>query len=102
MKWFAMLLLIANVAIFGWQFNAHVRDQVTAAAGIPSLPPGTPGLRLIAELAEKCGKPVTWDKVLNSEISIMPEKFAWDANPPSMPDENGEYAIPVPGVTKTV
>ncbi|TDJ67610.1 MAG: hypothetical protein E2O35_04065 [Proteobacteria bacterium] len=52
MKWFAITLLIANVVVFSWQFNAHVRDQTVAAVGVPQLPPGTPSLRLISELAE--------------------------------------------------
>ena len=48
------------------------------------------------------GKPVTWDKALNSEISLMPDRFAMDADPPTLPDKNGEYPIPVPGFTRVV
>ena len=48
------------------------------------------------------GKPVTWDKVLNSKISLVPQELAWTGNPPTMPDEHGAYAIPVPGVTQVV
>jgi len=39
---------------------------------------------------------------LASTKSIMPEKYAWDANPPSMPDADGKYPVPVPGVTKVI
>jgi hypothetical protein len=52
MKWFAILLLVGNVALAGWQFNEHVRENAIAAAGTPPLPPRTPSLRLISELAE--------------------------------------------------
>jgi len=30
----------------------------------------------------------------------MPEKYAFDATPPVLPDENGIYAAAIPGVTK--
>jgi hypothetical protein len=32
----------------------------------------------------------------------MPEKLAWDAMPKVLPDENGDYPVPMPGVTKVV
>jgi hypothetical protein len=32
----------------------------------------------------------------------MPERYAWDANPPVMPDADGRYAIPIPGVTEVL
>jgi dTDP-4-dehydrorhamnose 3,5-epimerase len=32
----------------------------------------------------------------------VPERYAWDAPPPTLPDENGLYACPVPGVTRAV
>lgn len=52
MKWFAITLLVANVVFFGWQFNEHVRERTAAALGKPALPRGTPGLRLVSELAQ--------------------------------------------------
>ena len=52
MKWFAILLLMVNVVLFGWQFNERLREKTIAAAGIPPLSPRTPGLRLVSELAE--------------------------------------------------
>jgi myo-inositol 2-dehydrogenase/D-chiro-inositol 1-dehydrogenase len=30
----------------------------------------------------------------------MPTTYAFDANPPVMPDAHGRYAIPTPGVTR--
>jgi hypothetical protein len=29
----------------------------------------------------------------------MPEKYAWDANPPTLPDKDGRYSIAMPGQT---
>ena len=48
------------------------------------------------------GSEITWDQALNSTVNTMPEKLGWDANPPSLPNANGEYTIPTPGVTKAV
>jgi hypothetical protein len=45
---------------------------------------------------------IEWDEAINSNISLMPETFAWDANPPVLPNPKGEYPIAVPGVTKVV
>ena len=57
---------------------------------------------ILGRMATYSGKTVEMDKALNSDLSIMPRQFAWDANPPSLPNENGEYAIPVPGVTRVI
>ncbi|GAB4139488.1 MAG: Gfo/Idh/MocA family oxidoreductase [Planctomycetaceae bacterium] len=55
---------------------------------------------IMGRMATYSGKPVTWEKAINSNLDIMPEKFTWDAELKNMPNENGEYAIPVPGVTR--
>jgi hypothetical protein len=46
------------------------------------------------------GQVIDWDKAINSGINIMPEKYAFDATPPILPDANGLYPVAVPGVTK--
>ena len=55
---------------------------------------------IMGRMATYSGKTVTWDEVLNSDHQIMPESVDWDTTPPSLPDENGFYSIPKPGVTK--
>jgi hypothetical protein len=57
---------------------------------------------ILGRMATYSGQIVTWEEAINSDINLMPEKLAWDANPPTMPDEEGRYPIPVPGVTKVV
>lgn len=57
---------------------------------------------ILGRMATYSGQIVEWDKAINSNISLMPKTFAWDANPPVMPDENGYYPIPVPGVTQVI
>jgi len=57
---------------------------------------------ILGRLATYSGKPIEWEDAINSDISIMPKNFSMDADPPIMPNENGEYPIAVPGLTKTV
>lgn len=55
---------------------------------------------ILGRMATYSGQVMEWDKVLNSGLSIMPTKFAWDAEPPVKPDANGFYPVATPGVTK--
>ena len=55
---------------------------------------------ILGRMATYSGEVVEWDKALNSGISIMPTRFAWDAMPPTLPDANGFYPIATPGTTK--
>lgn len=55
---------------------------------------------IMGRMATYSGQVMEWDKVLNSGISIMPAKFAWDAEPPVKPDADGFYPVATPGVTK--
>jgi myo-inositol 2-dehydrogenase/D-chiro-inositol 1-dehydrogenase len=57
---------------------------------------------IMGRMATYSGSLITWEEALNSEISIMPTKFEWDAQPPVLPDENGLYPVPMPGSTKVV
>ena len=57
---------------------------------------------IFGRMATYSGKVLTWDEALNSTLSIMPERFAWDADPPVMPDEYGNYPIPMPGVSEVI
>lgn len=57
---------------------------------------------IMGRMATYSGKPIPWDRAINSEVDIMPEKFAWDAKPKSLPDADGNYPIPVPGVTEVL
>ena len=57
---------------------------------------------ILGRMATYSGKELTWDQALNSEISIMPEKFAWDADPGPKPGPDGLYPCPMPGTTKVV
>jgi myo-inositol 2-dehydrogenase/D-chiro-inositol 1-dehydrogenase len=57
---------------------------------------------IMGRMATYSGVVIDWKEALNSEISIMPKQFSWDATPPTVPDEHGFYPIPMPGSTKVV
>jgi hypothetical protein len=57
---------------------------------------------IMGRMAAHSGQMIEWDEALNAEVSILPEKFAWDADPPVLPGPDGNYPIPIPGQTKVL
>jgi myo-inositol 2-dehydrogenase / D-chiro-inositol 1-dehydrogenase len=70
---------------------------------------------IMGRMATYSGQEIFWDKAaaekankkdgkvaLDSTVSLMPERLAWDAKPPTVPDENGRYPIPTPGASAVV
>lgn len=55
---------------------------------------------IMGRMAAHSGQVIEWDAALKSDISIVPQKLSWDAQPPSMPDQNGNYPVPVAGVAQ--
>lgn len=55
---------------------------------------------ILGRMATYSGKVITWEEAMASDLDLMPEKFAWDADPPVLPDAEGRYEIPMPGITK--
>ncbi|UII78706.1 Gfo/Idh/MocA family protein [Flagellimonas sp. CMM7] len=52
---------------------------------------------ILGRMATYSGKVITWEEAMKSELSLVPEEFSWDANPPVMPNDDGFYPIPIPG-----
>jgi predicted dehydrogenase len=57
---------------------------------------------IMGRMATYSGKEITWEQALNSKLDVMPKQFAWDADPPMLPDENGLYPYAIPGKTVAV
>lgn len=55
---------------------------------------------ILGRMATYSGQVVKWDEAVANGPNEMPEQFAFDANPPAMPDAEGNYPMPVPGVYK--
>lgn len=52
---------------------------------------------ILGRMATYSGKVVEWNDAINSNLSLMPQRFAWDAQPPVLPGADGMYACAVPG-----
>lgn len=57
---------------------------------------------ILGRLCVYSGKEITWDEAFNSNVSLSPKTYAWDAEPPVKADANGVYPIAVPGLTKVL
>lgn len=57
---------------------------------------------ILGRMATYSGQVVEWDKAINSGIDLQPKTYAWDAEPPVLPNSDGYYAVAVPGVTRFV
>jgi predicted dehydrogenase len=57
---------------------------------------------IMGRMATYSGNVVEWDQALASEVSLMPDRYAFDADPPVLPDDAGNYPVPVPGVTAVI
>jgi predicted dehydrogenase len=57
---------------------------------------------IMGRMATYSGQMIEWDAALNSTVDLMPKKFAWDAEPPILPNKDGYYPIAKPGITKVI
>ena len=55
---------------------------------------------IMGRMAAHSGQMIDWDAAMKSDISIVPPKLSWDAEPPVVPDPNGNYPVPVAGVAQ--
>lgn len=53
------------------------------------------GAALLGRMAAYTGQRVTWDEMLAEELP-KPESWSWDAVPPTLPNEKGDYKIAIP------
>jgi myo-inositol 2-dehydrogenase / D-chiro-inositol 1-dehydrogenase len=54
---------------------------------------------ILGRMATYSGKMIEWNDALKSNVNLMPDKLAFDADPKVMPGPNGLYKLPVPGQT---
>ena len=53
---------------------------------------------ILGRMAAYSGQKVTWDAALNSQESFTLSDYSWDAQPPTLPDEQGNYKLAKPGM----
>lgn len=54
-------------------------------------------IAIMGRMAAYEGREITWDEAVNSNEAYLPERYAWDADPPTLPDKFGDYVIPARG-----
>jgi predicted dehydrogenase len=59
-------------------------------------------MAIMGRMCTYSGIPLTWEQAINSQISVMPKEFTFQSTPPTLPDADGFYPIPMPGKTKVV
>ncbi len=57
---------------------------------------------ILGRMATYSGQELEWEEALNSTVDLSPSKYDFAATPPVVPDEEGNYPVPVPGKTKVV
>ncbi len=57
-------------------------------------------LAILGRMVDYTGQAITWEQAINSQEKLAPETYSWEATPPTLPDENGEYPVAMPGITK--
>jgi len=59
-------------------------------------------LAILGRMVTYTGAAITWEQAMNSKEDLSPARYAWDADPPILPDAAGKYPVAMPGVTKFV
>lgn len=59
-------------------------------------------LGILAQMACYTGQEITWEKAMCSQRVLGPKSYSFEAEPPVLPDKDGQYPTAMPGVTKFV
>lgn len=59
-------------------------------------------LAILGRMVNYTGQMLTWQQAINSQQTLSPSAYTWDAEPPTMPGPDGKYPVAMPGVTKFV
>jgi predicted dehydrogenase len=63
---------------------------------------GSTMVAILGRMATHSGQLVTWDAAANSSRVLAPARYAWDADPPVLPNPDGSYPHPIPGATEVL
>ncbi|MFT7669370.1 MAG: myo-inositol 2-dehydrogenase/D-chiro-inositol 1-dehydrogenase [Planctomycetota bacterium] len=57
---------------------------------------------ILGRMATYSGQTVTWEDAIASQLDLSPAIYGFGAEPPVLPDADGRYPIPTPGVTRAL
>lgn len=94
-----------------WQYKGpnpsmHAEEHVALFKAIRNGTPLNSGsymalstmLAVMARMAAHTGQVVTWDEAIKSDTRLAPASYDWNAAPPIIPDAQGDYPVPKPGI----
>ena len=55
---------------------------------------------ILGRMATYYGQFLTWDQAMASDLKLVPDLNSFNDTAPVIPDADGHYPVPVPGVTK--
>jgi len=55
---------------------------------------------IMGRMATYSGDVITWEQALNSPLQLVHDDMNWHSTPPTIPDADGKYRIPTPGVVQ--
>jgi predicted dehydrogenase len=59
-------------------------------------------LAILGRMVNYTGQALTWEEAIHSRQTLAPATYAFDAQPPVLPDKEGKYPIAIPGETKFI
>lgn len=59
-------------------------------------------MAILGRTAGYTGQLLTWEQMKESKQDLSPQRYAFDATPPTVPGVDGKYPVAMPGVTKFV
>jgi len=57
---------------------------------------------IMGRMATYSGQVINWDDAIRSEVSLAPNRYAWDGTPSVVPGPDGLYPCAIPGATKVL
>ena len=55
---------------------------------------------IMGRMATYSGKVINWDEAFSYDHSLVPELHSLNDEPPVVPNSQGKYPTPIPGITK--
>ena len=63
---------------------------------------GSTMVAILGRMATHSGQLISWDDAIASNRVLAPKSYAWDADPPVMPNPDGSYPHAIPGATEVL
>ena len=54
---------------------------------------------IMGRMATYTGQEIKWNQIMESDQNLVPDNLDWSSTPPVIPNSEGKYPIPIPGIT---